>query len=302
MSRLNYDHLLYFWTVAKEGSVVAACRRLHLAQPTVSGQLRTLERSLGHKLFERRGRGLALTEMGRTIFRYADDIFSIGRELMDAVRGREPQERLALRVGVADVLPKLVVYRMLLPVLSMPERARLVCFEGKQPELLARLAVHDLDVVLADTPVPPHSAAGVYNHRLGESGITIFGTRSLVRKHRPAFPRVLDGAPFLLSTPNTVVRRALDHWLKSHDLRPRIVGEFEDSALLKAFGQAGRGLFVAPSLIEKEIRSQYGVTVLGRIPAVKEQFYAISAERKIKHPAVTVLTQLARIRLSADAE
>lgn len=298
MNRLNYDHLLYFWTVAKEGSVVAACRRLHLAQPTISGQLRTLERSLGHKLLERRGRGLVLTEMGRTVFRYADDIFSIGIELVDAVRGREPEERLRLRVGVADVLPKLLVYRMLLPVLSMPERVRLVCFEGKQPDLLARLAVHDLDVVLADTPIPPHTATGAYNHRLGESGLTVFGTPSLVRKHRPTFPRSLDGAPFLLSTANTVVRRTLDHWLQSQGLRPHIVGEFDDSALLKAFGQSGAGFFVAPNLIEKEIRSQYGVGVLGRIPGAKEHFYAITAERRIKHPALTVLSDHARAKLS----
>ncbi|MBL8962490.1 MAG: transcriptional activator NhaR [Phycisphaeraceae bacterium] len=299
MDRLNYDHLLYFWTVAKEGSVAAACRRLHLAQPTVSGQIRTLERSLGHKLLERRGRGLVLTEMGQAVFGFADDIFSIGLSLIDAVRGRAPEERLRLRVGVTDVLPKLVVYRILLPILSMPERVRLVCYEGKQPELLARLTVHELDVVLADTPVPPHMSAGVYSHRLGESGLSVFGTHGLTRKHRAGFPQSLDGAPFLLSTTNTVVRRTLDHWLKAQNLRPRIVGEFEDSALLKAFGQSGAGFFVAPSLIEREVRDQYGVSILGRVPGVKEHFYAISAERKIKHPAMVVLTDYARVKLSS---
>lgn len=299
MQRLNYDHLLYFWTVVKEGSVAAACKSLLLAQPTISGQLRVLERALGHKLLERRGRGLVPTEMGRTIFRYADDIFSIGSELMDAVRGRNPDDRLRLRVGVADVLPKLVVYRMLLPVLSLPENVRVVCYEGKHPELIARLAVHDLDVVLGDTPVAPYAGVAAYNHRLGESSLMVFGTANLARKFRRGFPNSLDGAPFLLSTPNTAVRRSLDHWFESERLRPRVAGEFEDSALLKVFGQSGVGLFAAPGLIETEIKMQYNVMVVGRLPKVKEQFYAASMERKIKHPAVAVLTNVARAGLSA---
>jgi LysR family transcriptional activator of nhaA len=297
MHRLNYDHLLYFWTVMKEGSVAAACKSLLLAQPTISGQLRVLERALGHKLFERRGRGLVPTEMGRIIFRYADDIFSIGTELLDAVRGRTPDDRLRLRVGVADVLPKLVVYRMLLPVLSLPEKVRVVCYEGKHPDLVARLAVHDLDVVLGDAPVAPYAGIAAYNHRLGESSLRVFGTATLARKFRRGFPRSLDGAPFLLSTPNTAVRRSLDHWFESEHLRPRVAGEFEDSALLKVFGQSGVGLFVAPGLIEAEIRTQYNVKVVGRLPTVKEQFYAVSMERKIKHPAVVVLTDTAKARL-----
>lgn len=297
---LNYNHLQYFWAVAKEGSVVAACRRLHVAQPTVSGQLRVLERSLGHKLFERKGRGLTLTEMGQIVFRYADDLFAIGAELLDAVSGRTPEDRLRLRVGVADVLPKLVVYRMLLPVLAMPERVRLVCMEGKSAELLQQLSVNELDVVLSDTPTAPHGSVKAYNHRLGESGLGVFGSPSLVRRYRKEFPRSLDDAPFLLSTRNTTVRQSLDRWMESQGIRPHIVGEFEDSALLKAFGQSGAGFFVAPVLIQREIREQHGVRVLGRLPGAKEQFYAISMERRIKHPAVAVLTDAARAGLSDE--
>lgn len=298
MNRLNYDHLLYFWAVVKEGSIAAACKTLLLAQPTISGQLRLLERALGHKLLERQGRGVTPTRMGQLVFRYADDIFSLGSELMAAVRGQAPDDRLRVRVGVADVLPKLVVYRMLMPVLSLPEKLRVVCYEGKHSELIARLAVHDLDVVLGDTPVPPYTGVAAFNHRLGESGLCVFGTEALAKKYKKGFPRSLDGAPTLLPTTNTAVRRNLDHWFEAQNMRPRIVGEFEDSALLKVFGQSGIGLFVGPALIEAEIRNQYGVKVLGRLPDVKEMFYAASMERKIKHPAVAALTDAARAKLS----
>ncbi len=301
MEWINYHHLLYFWTVAKEGSVTAACKRLNLAQPTISAQLRTLETSLGHRLLERSGRGLVLTEMGRTVFRYADDIFSIGAELLDTVRGRSPRSQHRLRVGVADVLPKLVVYRMLLPVLSLPEQIRVVCYEGKPSDLLAQLIVHDLDVVLGDIPVQPQAGVRAYNHRLGESGLAVFGTAALASKYRRGFPRSLDGAPMLLSTTNTVLRGTLDHWFESQNIRPAVTGEFEDSALLKVFGQRGSGLFIAPTLIEAEIKAQYGVRLVGRLPGVKEHFYAISMERKIKHPAVAVLTDTARAQLAVSS-
>lgn len=301
MEWLNYHHLRYFWTVAKEGSVGAAAKRLHLAQPTVSGQIRLLERSLGQKLLERSGRGVALTEMGRVVFRYADEIFAMGSELLDAARGRAPRSQLRLRVGVADVLPKLVVYRMLLPVLSLPEELRIECYEGKPAELVARLALHDLDVVLADAPVPPQSGTRVFNHRLGESGLAVFGAPAIASRYRRGFPASLAGAPFLLPTGNTSVRRTLDHWFESRGIRPHIRGEFEDSALLKVFGQSGGGLFVAPTVIGGEVRAQYGVRVVGRLEGAAEQFHALSMERRIKHPAVTVLTDTARRRLSAGA-
>lgn len=299
MDRLNYHHLRYFWTVAKEGSIAAACKRLHITQPTISGQVRELETALGQRLLERSGRGLALTEAGRLVFRYADDIFAMGGELLDAVTGRMPSHEQRLRVGVVDVLPKLVAYRMLLPVLRMPERTRLVCFEGKPSDLLGRLALHDLDVVLTDTPVPPHTGVRAYSHRLGESGLAVFGAPSLASRHKAGFPASLDGAPFLHSTPTTALRRTLDHWFEVHGVRPVVAGEFEDSALLKIFGQSGAGLFAAPTFIEREIRAQYGVRLVGRLSGAKEQFYAISMERRIKHPAVSVLTDTARTRLEA---
>lgn len=301
MPRLNYHHLLYFRTVAREGSIAGACRRLHVTQPTISGQVRALEAALGQRLLVRSGRGLALTEAGRLVFRYADDIFALGDELLDAVRGRLPTGERRVRVGVADVLPKLVVYRILQSVLGMPERMRLVCYEGKASDLLGRLAAHDLDVVLGDTPVPPHSGVRAYSHRLGESGLSVFGAPGLARRHRPGFPASLDGAPFLLATPNTAVRRTLDHWFEARGLRPSIVGEFEDGALLKCFGQSGAGLFVAPTFIEREIRAQYGTRLVGRLEGAKEQFYAISMERRIQSPAVAVLTGTVRERLAARA-
>lgn len=299
MQRLNYHHLLYFWTVAKNGSIAAACKRLHVTQPTVSGQLRELEKSLGHKLLVRSGRGLILTEAGRLVFRYADDIFAMGAELLDAVRGRVPVGEQRVRVGVADVLPKLVVYRMLLPVLRMPGGMRLVCFEGKPDGLLSRLAIHDLDVVLSDTPVPPHAGVRAYSHHLGESGLSVFGAPALAASHKRGFPGSLDGAPFLLSTANTAVRRTLDHWFETRGLRPRVAGEFEDSALLKIFGHSGAGLFAAPTMIEREIRRQYAVQVVGRLEGASEHFYAISMERRIRHPATVVLTDSVRERLGA---
>ncbi|MGQ0626926.1 MAG: transcriptional activator NhaR [Phycisphaerales bacterium] len=301
MERLNYHHLLYFWTVAKEGSIAAACKRLHVTQPTISGQLRELQTALGHELLTRSGRGLVLTEHGRLTFRYADDIFALGGELLSAVRAQHRPAESRLRVGVADVLTKLVVYRMLLPVLRMPERVRLVCFEGKHDHLLARLAVHDLDVVLSDTPVSPHAGIRGYSHRLGESGLSVFGAPALARRYRAGFPGSLDGAPFLLPTPNTAIRRTLDHYFESRAIRPRTCGEFEDSALLKIFGQSGAGLFVGPTFIEREIRQQYSVRVVGRLSGAREEFYAISMERRIKHPAVTVLTTAVRRRLTVDA-
>lgn len=309
MKRLNYHHLHYFWAVAKHGSVAAACKLLHLAQPTVSGQLRELERSMGTRLLERSGRGLVLTEMGRTVFRYADDIFALGSELESAVHGRVPEWRLALRVGVADVLPKEVVHRMLLPVLELPERVRLVCVEGKTGDLLARLTTHDLDVVLADSPVPAHAGIRAYSHRLGESSLALFGTAMLARRHARNFPRSLEGAPLLLPTASTALRRSLDHWLQARAIRPRVVAEFEDSALLRVFGEQGAGLFVAPVAIGAAgtgsrsvgASAARGMHQVGPLEGLTEQFYAISMERKIRHPAVVALTDQARHDLLATA-
>lgn len=297
MEWLNYHHLFYFWIVAKEGSIARATQTLRLAQPTISAQIRTLEDHLGEKLFERRGRGLVLTEMGRLIQRYADEIFTLGRELQEVVKGRPTGRPLRLTVGVSDVIPKLVAHHLLEPALSGPAPVHLVCLEDRTDRLLAALAVHELDIVLADEPIAPLSHIRGFNHLLGECGITILGTPELASAHRRRFPKSLDGAPFLLPTVNTTVRRALDQWFESQGVRPRVVAEFEDSALLKTFAQAGHGLFAVPNVIEREIAKQYGVRALGRIDTVRERFYAISVERRLQHPAVVALTEAARSKL-----
>lgn len=297
MDWLNYHHLRYFWAVAKEGTIAAACEKLHVAQPTISAQIRALENALGEKLFQRVGRYLTLTDTGQVVYRYADEIFSLGRELMDTLQGRPTGSPVRFNVGVADVLPKLVAYRLLEPALKLPETVRLFCHESTPAELLARLAIHDLDLVLSDSPIGPEAKVRAFSHLLGECGVSIFGTRELVAAYRRRFPASLDGAPFLLPTSSTSLRRSLDVWLDAEGIRPRIVGEFDDSALLKVFGQAGAGLFAAPDVIEQEVRRQYGVRVVGRLKSVTERFYAISVERKVKHPAVVAIAAAARDKL-----
>lgn len=299
MEWLNYHHLLYFWTVAREGSVARACEQLHLAQPTISAQIRSLEESLGAKLFAREGRGLALTDTGRVVYRYADEIFSLGREMRDTLRGRPTGRALRLAVGVADVLPKLVAYRLLEPALRLPEAVQIVCTDGKPDELLGELARHKLDIVLSDAPLGPGAKVRAFNHQLGECGVSVLGSAALAKAHGGAFPESLDGARFLLPTEGTALRRSLDHWFDARGLRPVVAAEFEDSALLKAFGQAGAGLFVVPSVIEVEVCRQYQVEPLGRIEAVRERFYAISVERRLKHPAVVAISEAARRELFA---
>jgi LysR family transcriptional activator of nhaA len=294
MEWLNYHHLLYFWAVAREGSVTRASEQLHLAQPTVSGQLKALEEALGEKLFERTGRRLVLTEVGGVVFRYADEIFSLGRELQDTLKGRPTGRPLRFTVGVADAVPKLVAYRLLLPALSLPEPVHVVCREDKPDRLLAELSVHSLDLVISDAPVGAAVKVKAYSHLLGETPVAFFGSEELASAHRKGFPRSLDGAPVLLPTEGSSLRRSLEQWLDAEGLRPRVVGEIEDSALLKVFGQAGVGLFPAPVAIEAEVRAQFGVKLVGRVDAVKERFYAISAERKLKHPAVVAISETAR--------
>lgn len=297
MEWLNYHHLLYFWVVAKEGTIAAACKELMLAQPTISSQIRALENALGEKLFRRRGRYLVLTDAGRVVYRYADEIFSLGRELMGTLKGRPSGSPVRFSVGVADVLPKLVAYQLLAPALRLPERIRLVCYESTQAALLAKLAIHELDLVLSDSPVRPDARVRAYNHLLGECGVSIFGTKAMAQSYRRRFPASLDGAPFLLPTRSTALRRELDHWFEAEGIRPAVIGEFDDSALLKAFGQAGAGMFAAPNVIETDFRRQYGVQAIGRVGSVKERFYAVSVERKVKHPAVIAIADAARAKL-----
>jgi LysR family transcriptional regulator, transcriptional activator of nhaA len=297
MEWLNYHHLLYFWTVANEGSIARACEKLLLAQPTISGQLRALERSLGDKLFARSGRGLVLTETGQTVYRYADEIFTLGKELADTLKGRPTGRPLRLRVGVADVLPKIVSYRLLEPALHLTEPVQIICREGKPDCLLAELSLHGLDIVLTDAPVGPSVKVRAFSHLLGECGVSIVATAELAKRLRKRFPQSLDGAPFLLPTDNTVLRRSLDQWFEAKGIRPVIRAECEDSALLKAFGQDGIGAFSVPSVVEKEVCRQYRVNPIGRLEEVKERFFAISVERKLKHPAVVAISDAARQKL-----
>ena len=298
MDWLNYHHLHYFWVVAREGSVTAACDVLHLSQPTISGQIRELEKALKAPLFEKRGRGLALTETGRSVYQYADDIFALGRELMDLVSGRPVGRPVQLRVGIVDVLPKLIAHLLIEPALRLPEPVRVVCVEGKLERLAAELTIHNLDVVLSDTPLPPSIKAKVFTHQLGECGVVIVGVPKLVDALKAGFPKSLDGAPILLSLDGTGLRRSLDQWFGTLGVRPVIRGEFEDSALLKMFGRAGEGVFAVPSAVENDVCRHYGVKRIGRAAGLRERFYAVSVERKLKHPAVIAITEQARLRLT----
>lgn len=297
MEWLNYHHLLYFWFVAKEGSLARACEKLSLTQPTISAQIHELENALGEKLFTRIGRNLVLTDVGRVVFRYADEIFSLGRELIDTIKGRPTGLPIRFMVGVADVLPKLIAQRLLQPVLQLADPIRLVCKEGKSDRLLADLAVHELDLVLTDTPIAPTVKVRAFNHLLGECGVSIFGVEELAGNYRRGFPKSLNNAPFIMPTENTALRRSLDQWFENDGIHPHIVGEFEDSALLKVFGQTGLGLFAGHSVIEKEVEQQYKVMVIGRVERVRERFYAISVERKLKHPAIIAISEAAREKL-----
>ncbi|MGI9472117.1 MAG: transcriptional activator NhaR [Rubripirellula sp.] len=294
---LNYHHLLYFWMVAKHGGITKAAEHLHLAQPTLSSQIQKLEKSMGAKLFDRVGRTLVLTETGQMVYRYADEIFTLGRELTDAVNGSPTQDSIRLMVGVPDVLPKLVVYQLLRPAIELDKRVRLTCHEGKLEDLLGELAHHRLDIVLADSPISPQIHIRAFNHLLGECGVTVLGTTTLAKKYRRGFPESLHGAPLLAPTQNTTLRRELEQWFDQHAIRPDICHEFEDSAVLKVFGQAGHGLICSPTAIEREVSAQYSLKIVGRIPEITERFYAISVERRLKHPAVVAISNAAREQL-----
>lgn len=302
MEWVNYHHLLYFWAVAREGGLVAAGKVLRLSHPTLSAQIHTLEAQLGEKLFTKVGRKLALTDAGRVAFRYADEIFALGREMVDTVKGRSTGQPLRLDVGIADAVPKLVVRRLLQPALSLPEPARLVCYEDAYEKLLADLSLHTLDIVISDAPVPPGSSVRAFNHLLGETGVSFFGTKPLARLYRRGFPASLNGAPMLLPLENLTLRRALNQWFDRQGIEPRIVAEFEDNALLKVFGGDGVGVFTAPTVVEREVIRQYGVSLIGRAPQVRERFYAISVERRLNHPAVVAICDAARQELFGPRE
>lgn len=298
MITLNYHHLLHFWVVAREGGVAAAGRRLRLSQSTLSTQLRQLEEQTGQVLFDRSRRRLVLSEAGRTAFRYADEIFGLGREMVDALN--HPADRpLRLAIGVTDAVQKLIAYRLIEPALGLQGGIQVHCSEDKLERLLPLLASHELDLVISDTPLQPGAALKAFNHPLGHSEVAIFAAGPLATRLRRGFPGSLDGAPFLLPAGANALRRELDRWFDQHALRPQVVGEFDDSALLKVFGQAGVGAFAGPSVIADEIVRQYDVKLVGRAEGPVERYFAISAERRLKHPGVVAISAAARSELFA---
>jgi len=294
MEWLNYHHLLYFWSMAREGSLARASAELRLSQSAIMGQIRALENSLGEKLFVKSGRKLVLSETGRMVYRYADEIFTLGRELQDTLNDRPVGRPLRVTVGVADVIPKLIARELLEPAMRLPGSISLVCREDVSDRLLAELALHELDVVLTDAPASSHVKVKAFNHLLGECGIVFLGNPELVSRYKRGFPASLNGAPVLLPTENTALRRELDHWFKENDIQPRITGEFDDNALMNVFGQSGAGLFPAASIIEKELKRQYQVHLAGRLPQVQQRFYAITVERRLVHPAAVAICHEAR--------
>ncbi len=297
--KLNLKHLRYFWSVASHGSIARAAEALYLTPQTISGQLRELEEQLDTKLFRRDGRQLVLTETGRMVFSYADEMFRLGLELQDVLTGRTPGSAITIKVGIAMVVPKLLTYRVLEPVLQMPEPVSLVCHEAPLVDLLADLSVHKLDVVLADSPVSPALNIRAYNHPLGESGISFFGVAEKAEELREGFPQSLDGVKMLMPSVGSNLRRSLENWFERYAIQPVVVAEFEDRALMKAFGERGSGIFTSPTAVEQDVTSKYGVDVIGRTEEITERFYVISPERRIKHPAVTAITEAARSRLFA---
>jgi LysR family transcriptional regulator, transcriptional activator of nhaA len=295
MEWLNYHHLLYFWTVARTGSVVAASAELRLAQPTISGQVRRLEEVLGVKLFDHVGRNLVLTDVGRTVFRYADEIFSIGQDLIGTLKGRPSVRPLRLTVGVADVLPKVLVQKLLEPAFQIEKPIQLICRENRAVEdFLGALEGQEIDLVLADRPMGPGLKIHAFNHPLGECGTTFLANPKLAKAYRRGFPRSINGAPCLLPGEHATVRRALDEWFDEQNIRPALVAEFDESTLMYAFGEEGKGIFPAPMVFEAEFRRRYDVQVVGRVKTLRQRFYAISVDRRVQHPAVLAIVTAAQ--------
>ena len=293
---LNYHHLRYFWVVAREGTIAKACGILHVSQPTISGQLRELEKAVGEPLFERTGRTLRLTQTGRLVKGYCDELFAIGRELSEALAGDRSGRTERIAVGISDSLSKLIAYRLLSPALTLPEPVRLECIEDRPERLLAELATHQLDLVLSDAPVGPEIRVNAYNHLLAESVIGIYAPAGVLAltSLKQGFPKSLDQQPFLLPTRASATRDGIDAWLGERGVTPKIMAECQDSALMKAFGQAGVGLFPGPAIIGDEICRMYNAVEIGRINSVKERYYAISVERRLTHPAVVAISRAAK--------
>jgi LysR family transcriptional activator of nhaA len=291
MEWLNYHHLRYFWMVAREGGLRRAAEKLHVSAPSISAQIRELEEALGEKLFRRSGRGNVLTDPGQVALRYADEIFSLGRELTDALRQRPSAQSLRLHVGVADSFPKLVTQQILEPIFALPQVVHVICREGKVEDLLAQLVAHRLDVVLADEPAPGSLKVRVFNHPMGECGVTFCATARLAGALRKGFPRSLHQAPALLPTETTGLRRSLERWFQELGIAPRIVAEFEDAALMKVMASDGRGFIPVPSVVAQEAVDRFSLRIIGATEKCRDQFFAITAERRIHHPAVAALTR-----------
>jgi LysR family transcriptional activator of nhaA len=294
---LNYKQLHYFWTVAKSGGVARASERLHLTPQTISGQLKLLEDSIGKPLFHRVGRRLVVSETGQIVNQYADEIFSLGAELTQRMKSSQPGAPFVLNVGIVNSIAKLITYQILEPATEMEDEIRLVCWEGDFEKLLADLAVHRLDVVITDHPIPTGLSVKAYNHLLGESGVSFFAAGRKAETYAKRFPQSIDKAPLLLPVNTSALRRRLDDWFEQRGLHPEVVAEFDDSALMKAFGAAGAGIFPAPTAISATLERMYGVRNVGSIDDVHETYYAVSPERKITHPAVLRITETARNRL-----
>lgn len=299
MHQLNYHHFMYFWLVVREGGIQAASRKLRLAHPTVSVQIKQLEERLGQPLFDRTGRKLALTDAGQLAYRYADEIFSLGQEFLDALEGQPVGRPVELVVGVSDVMPKLIVRKLLDPALHLETPVRLTCLEDRFDRLLGGLGTHEIDVVLADTPCPPGSGVKAFNHLLGECGVAFFAAKRLAPRIRARFPNSLDGAPILMPAGDTALGRAVAQWFESKGIRPEIMAEFNDSALMKAFGQDGVGVFPFPEVTEADVKRQYAVQIVGRVEEMRARFYAISPERRLKNAAVVAVCETARDELFA---
>ena len=297
MASLNYKHLRYFWMVAKTGSIAKAAAQLHLTPQSISGQLTEFADTLGVELFRRVGRNLELTETGRRVARYAEDIFVTGDELLELVRDQGFTKTMSFRVGCADSVSKLIACQLVEPALKLREPVRLICREGRLDSLVADLAVHRLDLVIADRPIPPQFSVRAYSHMLGESGMSAFATASLAAALEGAFPGCLHEAPMLLPGEDFAIHQRLLRWLEHHDVHPLVVGEFDDSAMMKTFGQSGAGVFFAPTVIASQVCRQYGVQVLGQVDTVVEQVYAITTERRMSHPATVAVSTLARDKL-----
>lgn len=295
---MNFRHLHYFWVTARAGGIVRAGEQLHTTPQTLSGQIKLLEDWLGRRLFRKEGRQLALTDDGRLALGYADQIFALGAELEQALRGAPGGRRaLAFRVGVADSIAKSLAYRLIEPALSIAEPVRLVCSEGRFADLLAQLALHRLDLVIADEPLSRRTSVKAFNHALGATTMSFFGAPALKRNLAGPFPQCLHEAPLLIPSATAPLRQQLEGWLAQHRIRPRVVGEFDDGALMMAFGREGRGVFAAPSVLEQEIAAEFGVEVIGQPAGLIEEFYAVSVERRITHPCVAAITEAARGRL-----